>query len=169
MQSFFDIFSLPADFPMEESVLEKAYFSAQRAVHPDRLIGKNEAERRAAIQHSERVNQAYETLKDPIARAEHLLALHGIAIKEVGNAAVLMEMMELREQLESVAADGRRLLALVEDVKRASKLCMDTLTHAFASADYTRAAGETMRLRYLTKALEEAYMLLYRLKATAHE
>lgn len=172
MQSFFDILGLAEQFPLDESVLEKAYFSAQREVHPDRLIGKGEDARAQAIARSQQVNDAYETLKDPLARAEHLLEIHGITVSNEETSAVppavLMEMMELRERIEAVADDGRGLLNIIEEVKKAAQTSTKDLAGAFAAKNYDTAAAETVRLSYITKALEEAYMLLYRFKAKAH-
>lgn len=171
MQSFFDILGLPAAFVLDEKALEKAYFDAQRAVHPDRLVGKQAAERTEAIVRSQLVNDAYDTLKNPLFRAEHLLALQGIVVtgEESANVppALLMEMMELRERVEGAANDGRGLLNITEEIKKAAQVATKQLAQAFAAKNYDEAASETVRLSYLTKALEEAYMLLYRFKAAA--
>lgn len=174
MFSFFDILDLPETFSLDEKALEKAYFNAQREVHPDRLIGKSEQERGEAIIRSQIVNDAYDTLKNPITRAEHLLELHDIIVLGDESTDVppelLMEMMELRERIEAVAGDGRGLLNITEEIKKAAQVSTDALEQAFTARNYEGAGAETLRLHYLAKALEEAYMLLYRFKATAaHE
>ncbi len=167
MWDCFDILGLPANFRLNESALETAYFAAQRAVHPDRLIGKDEADRAVAIQRSERVNDAYETLKNPVTRSEHLLALKSVNVKEINSQAVLMEMMEFRERLESMGRDGRALLSITEEIKKAAQGSTEEIARAFDAENYEKAAVETVRLGYLMKAIEEAYTLLYRLKSEA--
>jgi molecular chaperone HscB len=169
MQNYFDILGLETGFALNEAQLEKAYFAAQRKTHPDLTIGKPEAERVEAFLKSQLVNEAYEALKSPLARAEHLLALQGIAVnseeqKDVP-AALLMEMMELRERLEEAAGEGVALAAVVAEIKQEADNCTKALTSAFAAADYTTAAAETVRMAYLGKAMEEAHMLIYRMKA----
>lgn len=169
MQSFFDILGLPTQFPLNLKTLETAYFTAQRACHPDRFVGKSEAERVAAISRSQLVNDAYEFLKNPLHRAEHLLELQGIVALDddaVAPPALLMEMMELREALADAGQNGPALAAALEDLKAQANAALATLETQFAASDFAAATTETMRLHYLFKAIEEAHMLIYRLKAT---
>ena len=172
MLSFFDILGLPKSFALDEKALEKSYFDAQREVHPDRLIGKNDKERGEAIARSQLVNDAYDTLKNPLSRAGHLLELEGIDISDEENRHVppplLMEMMELRERIQDAGDDGRELLNLTEELKKTAQASVKDLARLFEGHQYEAAAAETTRLSYLGKALEEAYMLLYRYKAKSH-
>ena len=168
MQSFFELLGLAPAFPLNEKALETAYFAAQRACHPDRLIGKSEAERIAAIQQSQLVNDAYETLKNPLTRAEHLLELqgfHAFAEDVKASPELLMEIMELREQIYDAAGEGAALAALVEDLKTRAKSTTAALAQSFAEADYAGATHDVQRLHYLMKSLEEAHIYIYRLKA----
>lgn len=171
MQNLFEILSLPAAFPLNLKTLETAYFDAQRQWHPDRFVGKSEEQRAEAAQRSIWINDAYETLKNPLERAKHLLELQGIFIDDDTNppAQLLMEMMELREGIHEAAGDGKALLAIVEDLKKHMAACTHDLEAAFAGADYPTAEAETLRLGYLGKAMEEAHMLLYRVKAANTE
>lgn len=168
MQSLFEILGLKPSFRLDLKALEQAYFTAQRACHPDRFVGKPEADRIAAITRSQLVNDAYETLKNPLTRAEHLLELQGIFVladDAKAPPALLMEMMELRESLADAGSDGRALANMVEEIKAAHKANEAALADAFDAADYAKASEETLRLQYLGKAMEEAHMLIYRLKA----
>jgi molecular chaperone HscB len=168
MRSLFDILGLPATFALNLATLEKAYFAAQRATHPDRFIGKPEAQRLEAVRHSTLVNDAYETLKNPLIRAEHLLELQGIAALSDDTkvpSAILMEMMELRERVMDAGADGAVLAGMVAEIKALAAANEKALAEAFAAADFVRATSETIRLQYFGKAMEETHMLIYRLKA----
>jgi len=174
MADYFTVLGLKPQFMLNLNTLEERYFEVQREAHPDRQIGKSEADRVTAIERSMRANDAYETLKNPLTRAEHLLEMQGIFVNtehdtQKPDAALLMEMMELREQLADAAVDGRVLRGLVDDTKKAMQQCIDALEEAFGAADYPFAAKVTLRLQYLGKALEEAHMLIYRLKATHNE
>lgn len=169
MDSLFAILGLPASFNLSLKALEDAYFTAQGACHPDRFVGKPEAECLAAISRSQLVNDAYETLKNPLRRAEHLLELQGIFVLDDGAQppqTLLMEMMELREGLSEAADSGVELAIMVEKIKTLAQETIDALGEAFAQGDYTSAAEETQRLNYLGKAMEEAYMTIHRLKAS---
>src|SRR5581483_5336109 len=74
----FRLFGLPARYRIDAAALERAYRGVQGAVHPDRYAGAGDAQKRLALQASARANEAYRTLRDPIARAEYLLALRGV-------------------------------------------------------------------------------------------
>lgn len=168
MQSLFEILGLTPAFRVDLKALETAYFTAQRACHPDRFVGKAEAERLAAISRAQLVNDAYETLKNPLTRAEHLLDLQGIsALSDDAEVppALLMEMMELRERVMEAAQDGRVLANIVSEIRALATANEAAIAEAFEKSDYTKAAEETQRLQYLGKAMEEAHMLIYRLKA----
>jgi molecular chaperone HscB len=167
MQNLFDILSLPAAFALNLKTLEQAYFAAQRQWHPDRFVGKPVEARAQAAQRSVLINDAYETLKNPLERAKHLLELRGVFIDDETNPppALLMEIMELRERIHDAGGDGRALLALVDEIKQLAGDCTRDLGAAFDAADMAAAQAQTLRMGYLGKAMEDAHMLLYRLKA----
>jgi molecular chaperone HscB len=105
MQNYFVLLGLPESFDIHLSELERVYFAKQRDFHPDRQIGKNDAEKQKAIFASMDINTAYQALKDPLKRAQHLLDLQGIWVNSEGKDTVkptpelLMEMMILREEV----------------------------------------------------------------------
>ncbi len=63
--SHFELFGLPPVFSLDQEMLEKAYRDIQSQVHPDRFAHAGDAERRASLQWTTRVNEAYRTLKSP--------------------------------------------------------------------------------------------------------
>lgn len=172
MHDFFTLLGLKRTFQLDESELHKAYMTVQQLCHPDRMVGKSSMERNTAIQRSMDANEAYEALKSPLLRAQHLLALQGIVVNADGPASVkpdqslLIEMMELREQL-SEAADEASIAQASFDIKNAMKQCSAELEQAFAEEAYEQAAQLTIRLRYLGKALEEAMARHYQIKAAS--
>jgi molecular chaperone HscB len=114
-QNFFEMFGLPARFQVDGDQLDRAYRDLQSTVHPDRFVNAPEAERRVSMQQATRVNEAYQTLNNPVRRAAYLLAQQGIDPQFETNtampAAFLIEQMEWRETIEeaSRSADAREL------------------------------------------------------------
>src|SRR5947207_7066240 len=102
--SYFELFGLQPGFALDAEALEAAYRDIQSQVHPDRFAHAGDAERRASLQWTTRVNEAFQVLKNPVKRARHLLELHGVDVAFETNTAmppeVLMQQMELREKLE---------------------------------------------------------------------
>jgi len=76
----FELFGLEPVFALSADSLDSAYRDIQAKVHPDRFAHAGDAERRASLQWTTRVNEAYRTLKDPLQRARHLLELRGVDV-----------------------------------------------------------------------------------------
>jgi len=119
---YFEIFSLPPHLTLDTAALEKSFYALSRRLHPDRFASRPAAEQAAALAESSRLNDAYRTLKDPIARTEYLLKLEGVEMEEQSSAAtatartsgtakkqvvpedLLEEAFELNMQLEEMRA-----------------------------------------------------------------
>jgi molecular chaperone HscB len=85
--NYFTQFSLPLHLRIDTAALEKSFYALSRRLHPDRFAARPAAEQEAALAESSRLNDAYRTLKDPIARTEYLLKLEGIELEEQSSAA----------------------------------------------------------------------------------
>src|SRR3954466_9026006 len=85
--TYFEQFSLPQHLNIDLAALEKSFYAQSRRLHPDRFASKPQAEQEAALAASSQLNDAYRTLRDPIARTEYLLALEGIQMEEQSRAA----------------------------------------------------------------------------------
>ncbi len=84
---YFTLFTLPRKLALDTAALEKAFYAQSRKLHPDRFAARPPAEQDAALSASSQLNDAYRTLKDPIARTEYLLKLEGIELEEQSKAA----------------------------------------------------------------------------------
>ena len=85
--SYFTQFNLPAHLQVDLPALEKSFYAQSRKLHPDRFASRPQPEQEAALAASSQLNDAYRTLRDPIARTEYLLALEGIQLEEQSRAA----------------------------------------------------------------------------------
>jgi molecular chaperone HscB len=84
---YFQLFSLPSHLTIDTAALEKSFYALSRKLHPDRFASKSPVEQAAALAESSHLNDAYRTLKDPIARTEYLLKLEGVELEEQSKAA----------------------------------------------------------------------------------
>ncbi|MFZ1536923.1 MAG: Fe-S protein assembly co-chaperone HscB [Chromatiaceae bacterium] len=102
-QNYFELFGLPEHFTLDLEELSERYLQLRQTVHPDLYATAGEREKRLSLQASTLVNEAYQTLKDPLARARYLLnLLTGTPSDDqetTKDMAFLMEQMELREAL----------------------------------------------------------------------
>jgi molecular chaperone HscB len=85
--SYFTLFELPQHLHIDLAALEKSFYAQSRKLHPDRFASKPQAEQDAALAASSQLNDAYRTLRDPIARTEYLLSLEGVQMEEQSRAA----------------------------------------------------------------------------------
>ncbi len=85
--NYFSQFGLPRHLNIDTAALEKAFYAQSRKLHPDRFASRPLAEQESALAASSQLNDAYRTLRDPIARTEYLLALEGIQLEEQSRAA----------------------------------------------------------------------------------
>jgi molecular chaperone HscB len=159
MQNHFDLFGLSPIYSIEGEALERSYREIQSKVHPDRYAHAGDAERRASLQWTTRVNEAYRTLKDPVQRAKHLLELHGVDVAFETNTAMppefLMQQMELRESLEEAKTP-----ASLDEMRKRLRQNKAELQKQIAEAldtrkDYAGAAGLVRKLQFLDRLDEE--------------
>jgi len=155
MHNHFDLFGLTPQFSIEGEALERSYREIQSKVHPDRFARAGDAERRASLQWTTRVNEAFQILKHPVTRAKHLLELHGVDLAFETNTAMppdfLVQQMELRETLEE-AKDAAALDALRGDLKNQRQILESAIAEAIdAKKDYAGAAGLVRKLQFLEK------------------
>src|SRR3954465_8741655 len=162
MQNHFDLFGLQPAFTVDEVRLERAYREIQSRVHPDRFAHAGDAERRASLQWTTRVNEAFQVLKNPVSRASHLLALHGVDVAFETNTAMpaefLMQQMELREALEE-ATQSKDATAVEVLEQRTAADRRETEQRLAARIDqhrdYAGAAGLVRELKFLEKVEAE--------------
>ena len=159
MQSHFELFGLSPVFRLDEGRLHAAYRDIQSRVHPDRFASAGDAERRASLQWTTRVNEAYRILKDPVQRGRHLLELHGVDVAFETNtampAAFLVQQMELREKLEE-AKDAASLDSLKQSIREQKAGLVARIGGLIDDKkDYGEAAGEVRKLLFLQRLVEE--------------
>lgn len=109
MQDHFARLGLPRRFSVDPVALESAYLAASRQAHPDFHALGTAAEQDASLRDTAAVNEAYLTLTDPFRRADYLLGLLGgptAGQQKDMPQAFLMEMMDLREQIETAKQSG---------------------------------------------------------------
>jgi molecular chaperone HscB len=167
LQNHFELFGLDPAFGLDKEMLEKAYRDIQSRVHPDRFAHAGDAERRASMQWTTRVNEAYRTLKDPVQRAKHILELRGIDVGFETNTQMptdfLLQQLELREELEAALQkkDASLLDALKKSLQGQKQLLESEIGNAIdQKKTYEEAVGPVRKLMFLDRLdseIDEAY------------
>jgi len=110
---YFTVFGLPRKLRIDAAALERTFYRLSRKLHPDLYAQASPNERQWSLDQTSLLNDAYRTLKDPIARTEYLLRLEGVEIEAARSddgkpkdsrvpPDLLEEVFELNMQLEEM-------------------------------------------------------------------
>ena len=159
-RNHFELLGLRPGFRVDADALERAYRDLQRSVHPDRFASASDAQKRLALQASARANEAYRTLRDPVARAEYVLSLRGIdATAETDTrlpVAFLTRQLERREAAEEAkdASDHRAVAVLSGEVRREADALCDEVARLLDDGD-SAASMRVREWRFLVKLADD--------------
>jgi len=103
---YFAIFGLSRKLWIEISALEQKFLQLSWKLHPDNFVNATEQERELSLRRSSELNDAYRTLRDPVARVEYLLGLENMRKegehKQKAPPELLEEVFELNESLDEL-------------------------------------------------------------------
>jgi molecular chaperone HscB len=107
---YFSFLGLPRKLEIEGADLEQRFRALSRQFHPDYFYNATPAERRASLERSSYLNDAFRTLRDVPSRLEYLLQLElpaentkpgGVTNPQL-SPALLQEFFELNEELDEI-------------------------------------------------------------------
>ncbi|SDI07744.1 molecular chaperone HscB [Vibrio xiamenensis] len=158
----FELFGLPTQFQLDGSLLSSQFRELQKRFHPDNFATASERDRLQAVQKASQINDAYQILKDPISRSEYLLALHGEDIRgeqqTMQDPMFLMEQMELREELESIAQSSDPESSLFDFDAKVAKMYKQHLAaveQELSDTLWAQAADRVRKLKFIAKLKKE--------------
>ena len=144
----FVLFGLPERFALDRADLDARWRKLQASAHPDRFSAEGAAAKRAAMQWSVRINEAYRRLREPLTRAAYLCELRGAPIAAESNTAMpadfLMQQMAWREALDE-AADDDATATLDTEVRRAELALIAQVTMLLDHENAPALAAERVR------------------------
>lgn len=154
--NFFTLLQLPETFVIDLEKLDQHYQSIQKEIHPDRFASSNDAAKLESIKKTAQANDAYQTLKSPIRRAEYLLQLQGINIHDEKYTAIpqdfLMQQMEWREELETHKKNKVALEKLANHIQKNKNEIMNKLSNYFENKNNLEEAIKVTReLNFIEK------------------
>lgn len=167
--NYFQLFQVPAQFDLDLTELGTRYLELQRNFHPDNFAAASERDRLLAVQQAANINDAYHSLKQPLLRAEHLLALRGVKIsheqRSFTDTVFLMQQMELRELLGDVlhSSDPYALIDEAEQqIQQQKNILLKQLANALdanQSAQDLLAADIIRKLKFFFKLQHELELI----------
>ena len=155
----FELFQLPVQFAQPRELIDARWKDLQRQAHPDKFAAQGAAAQRLAMQWSVRINEAYQRLKDPLARASYLCEMHGAPIRAENNTAMppafLVQQMEWREALED-AVTMAQLEQLAVETRLAENAQLSVIAQTLdVDKDHAKAANEVRSLMFIQRFAQE--------------
>jgi len=105
---YFSFLGVPRRLQLDAVALERRFRDLSRQFHPDYFHNAPSAERLASLERSSYLNDAYRTLRNPVTRIEHLLAIEGLPAPTADQgggkvpASLLEEVFALNEELDEI-------------------------------------------------------------------
>lgn len=161
MSQYFNLFRLPVRFDLDEQKLEQTYRGLAARFHPDKFAAASTFEQKQAVMMSATVNEAYQTLKNPIDRASYLLKSQNIDADAPEHTSFapefLMQQMEWRETLADAQMEHNQaaIAQLDDEIKNRQDALFAALSRAFEAEDYENAAQLVRQGRFLDKLRHE--------------
>ncbi len=134
--NYFEILKVPVAYNIDIDLLTKNYFSLQQSVDQvDPAI----------------LNEAYNTLKNDIKRAEYFLSLKEISVERI-STDLAMKMFAMRERYESLDNEGDKIKVQKQIKKQIKSLILDLKTYEDDLNKFAEVFGE---LKFLSSFLEK--------------
>ncbi|WP_221076646.1 co-chaperone HscB [Agarivorans aestuarii] len=162
----FELFSLLPSYQLDLAGLADSYRELQQQYHPDKFAAESSQRQAQVMQKAAQINDAYQTLKDPLSRAQYLLSLQGLELggeqQTINDVAFLMSQMELREQLAEIeqAADPEEA---IDDFSKLLKQQRSDLSSSFEKAyneqNFELAADDVRKLKFYARLQQQLLQL----------
>src|SRR5277367_935444 len=103
---YFALLGMPHKLWIGMDALEQKFLQLSWKLHPDNFVNASEEERELSLKRSSELNDAYRTLRDPVARIEYLLSIENMRKegehKQQAPPELLEEVFELNESLDEL-------------------------------------------------------------------
>lgn len=167
--NYFELLGLPQTFDLDRNALIHNYRQLQARLHPDNFAHAGAVEKRLAVQQSALINDALQTLKQPLSRAIYLLTLYDRKLdaqQSHTDSSFLIEQMQLREALEAIANSEQpqdKLDAFMDDLRQRIQSLTSEISGLFSSYQNEAQAGlldqiesRIVKMQFLQKLLHNA-------------
>lgn len=159
-QNPFQLFAIPQNFIINLDHLTKSYLQLQKKYHPDNFVNELPEIKSLALKVSSHINNAYNSLKNPLQRSLTLLDLQGITLNLSSDTQLpqtfLYEQIETHEEIEN--AVEKQDISLLEQIERSLQnkelILIKKLEEAFNKCELELVIKLTKQLAFYNRLLE---------------
>lgn len=171
VRDYFAFFEIPTRLALDPKELQQRFYALSRKLHPDLFARKSAREGEYALDATAVLNDAYRTLRDPIARAQYVLKAEGFDVAEQGTKDVppelLEEVFDLNIALEEAATGDTEAMHQIAGLRTSFEATLAETDGAIAlvsaSWDDSHAPDQLTELRallnrrkYITNLIDKA-------------
>ena len=148
---FYDALGLEPKLALDSQQLKKHFYERSRQWHPDRFSRASAAEQQKSLEMTSIINDAFRTLRDPVARAEYFLEQKAIVPSKNVPPELLEEVFEMNIALEEVRAGDESARPQLEEARERFQHMRDEIDHGlsvlFIRYDEAQDASHLLAIR----------------------
>jgi molecular chaperone HscB len=148
---FYEALDLEPRLTLDPDDLKRRFYDRSRRWHPDRFSRAAAAEQAKALDMTAVLNDAFRTLRDPVARAEYFLDQSGIQPSRHAPPELLEEVFELNMALEELRAGDESARPQLGEARERFVHMREDIDHGlvdlFLQYDATRDASLLLAIR----------------------
>jgi len=129
---FYDALGLAPKLALDSETLKKHFYERSRQWHPDRFSRASAEEQQKSLEMTSVLNDAFRTLRDPVARAEYFLEERGIKAAKHVPPELLEEVFEMNIALEELRAGDESARPQLTEARERFHHMRDEIDHGLA-------------------------------------
>jgi molecular chaperone HscB len=158
---YYEAFGLEPALSLDGEDLKKRFYERSRQWHPDRFGRASAEEQQKALDMTSTLNDAFRTLRDPIARAEYFLKEKGIELSKEAPPELLEEVFELNMALEELRGGDESTRPQLIEARDRFIAMRDSIDQSLATtADLDQVRALLNRRRYIKNLIRDVENVL---------
>ncbi len=158
---YFEAFGLEPALSLDAEDLKKRFYERSRQWHPDRFSRASAAEQEKALEVTAVLNDAFRTLRDPIARAEYFLKENGFELSKEAPPELLEEVFELNMALEELREGDESMRPQLMEARERFVAMRDSIDQSLTSTtDLEIVRALLNRRRYIRNLIRDVENVL---------
>ena len=148
---FYDALGLEPKLALDPEELKKRFYERSRQWHPDRFSRASVDEQQKSLEMTSMLNDAFRTLRDPVARAEYFLEQKSIVPSKHVPPELLEEVFEMNIALEELRSGDESARPHLADARARFNHMRDEIDHGlsvlFGRYDEAQDASHLLAIR----------------------
>lgn len=129
---FYEALGLEPKLALDAEQLKKNFYERSRQWHPDRFSRASAAEQQKSLEMTSVLNDAFRTLRDPVARAEYFLEQKAIVASKHVPPELLEEVFEMNIALEELREGDESARAQLVEARERFNHMQEEIDHGLS-------------------------------------